>query len=60
MNKQQTAALNMAKFIKTQSLDLLEKLGELDLDAQATECERLHDIAETLYDHLAEVLEATP
>ncbi|VCV70391.1 Regulatory protein rop [Escherichia coli] len=35
MNKQQQTTLNMAKFIKSQSLTLLEKLDSLDADAQA-------------------------
>ncbi|EEW1599609.1 Rop family plasmid primer RNA-binding protein [Escherichia coli] len=30
MNKQQQTALNMARFIKSQTLTLLEKLNELD------------------------------
>ncbi|WP_121372059.1 Rop family plasmid primer RNA-binding protein, partial [Pseudomonas aeruginosa] len=33
MTKQESAALNMAKFIRAQSLLLLEKLDVLDLDA---------------------------
>ena len=32
MNKQQQTALNMARFIKSQSLTLLEKLDALDAD----------------------------
>ena len=32
MTKQESAALNMAKFIRAQSLLLLEKLDVLDLD----------------------------
>ncbi len=39
MTKQQKTALNMAKFIQNQSLLLLEKLNELDLDAEADLCE---------------------
>ncbi|WP_435220159.1 Rop family plasmid primer RNA-binding protein, partial [Klebsiella pneumoniae] len=39
MNKQQKSALNMAKFIRGQSLLLLEKLNELDLDDEADLCE---------------------
>ena len=35
MTKQQKTALNMAKFIQNQSLLLLEKLNELDLDVEA-------------------------
>ncbi len=48
MNKQQQAALNMARFIKSQSLTLLGKLDALDADEQATMCERLHELAEEL------------
>ena len=43
MNKQQQAVLNMAGFIKSQSLTLLEKL---DADEQAAMCEKLHELAE--------------
>ena len=49
MTKQQKTALNMAKFIQNQSLILLEKLNELDLDAEAALCEKLHDDAEHLF-----------
>ncbi|RUL23932.1 Rop family plasmid primer RNA-binding protein [Enterobacter hormaechei subsp. xiangfangensis] len=48
MTKQQKTALNMAKFIQAQSLLLLEKLNELDLDAEADMCEKLHEDAEIL------------
>ncbi|HBL5496370.1 TPA: Rop family plasmid primer RNA-binding protein [Enterobacter hormaechei] len=48
MTKQQKTALNMAKFIQAQSLLLLEKLNELDLDAEADMCEKLHEDAEML------------
>ncbi|WP_129931608.1 Rop family plasmid primer RNA-binding protein [Escherichia coli] len=41
MNKQQQTALNMARFIKSQSLTLLEKLDALDADEQAAMCERI-------------------
>ncbi len=41
MTKQQKTALNMAKFIQNQSLLLLEKLNELDLDAEADLVEKL-------------------
>ncbi|MDM5035910.1 Rop family plasmid primer RNA-binding protein (plasmid) [Escherichia coli] len=44
MNKQQQTALNMARFIKSQSLTLLEKLDALDADEQAAMCERLHRV----------------
>ncbi|WP_439958441.1 Rop family plasmid primer RNA-binding protein, partial [Pseudomonas aeruginosa] len=39
MNKQQQTVLNMAGFIKSQSLTLLEKLDALDADEQAAMCE---------------------
>ncbi|MBJ3025478.1 Rop family plasmid primer RNA-binding protein, partial [Salmonella enterica subsp. enterica serovar Kentucky] len=48
MNKQQQTVLNMAGFIKSQSLRLLEKLDALDADEQATMCEKLHELAEEL------------
>ena len=48
MTKQQKTALNMAKFIKGQTLLLLEKLNELELDAEADLCEKLHEDAELL------------
>nr|CDL65911.1 unnamed protein product [uncultured bacterium]CRY94244.1 hypothetical protein [uncultured prokaryote] len=38
----------MAKFIKGQTLLLLEKLNELELDAEADLCEKLHEDAELL------------
>jgi hypothetical protein len=41
MTKQEKTALNMAKFIQAQTLLLLEKLNELNLDERADECERL-------------------
>ncbi|WP_241365363.1 Rop family plasmid primer RNA-binding protein [Klebsiella pneumoniae] len=46
MNKQQQTALNMARFIKSQNLTLLEKLDALDADEQAAMGERLHELAE--------------
>lgn len=48
MTKQQKTALNMGKFIQAQSLLLLEKLNELDLDTEADLCEQLHEDAEML------------
>lgn len=48
MTKQEKTALNMAKFIKAQSLLLLEKLNELNLDMDADMCEQLHEDAERL------------
>lgn len=49
MSKQYKTALNMAKFIQAQSLLLLEKLNELDLDTEADLCEALHEDAEQLF-----------
>ncbi|EMX8598248.1 Rop family plasmid primer RNA-binding protein [Enterobacter hormaechei] len=49
MTKQEKTTLNMAKFIKAQSLLLLEKIDELDLDTEATVCEHLHEHAEALF-----------
>lgn len=53
MTKQHKTALNMAKFIQAQTLLLLEKLNELDLDTEADMCERLHEDAEQLFRTLA-------
>nr|WP_153674801.1 MULTISPECIES: Rop family plasmid primer RNA-binding protein [Enterobacteriaceae] len=39
----------MARFIRGQTLTLLEKLNELDADEQADICESLHDHADELY-----------
>lgn len=58
MTKQQKTALNMAKFIQHQSLLLLEKLNELDLDVEADLCEKLHDDAEHLFRTLSLRLDA--
>ena len=49
MTKQEKTALNMARFIRSQTLTLLEKLNELDADDQADICEALHDHADELY-----------
>ncbi|HDS4750629.1 TPA: Rop family plasmid primer RNA-binding protein, partial [Klebsiella pneumoniae] len=48
MTKQEKTALNMARFIRGQTLTLLEKLNELDADEQADICESLHDHADEL------------
>ncbi|WP_370553395.1 Rop family plasmid primer RNA-binding protein [Edwardsiella tarda] len=56
MTKQELSAVNMAKFIKAQTLILLEKLNDLDLDERADECEHLHEMAETLYCNLEKQL----
>jgi hypothetical protein len=58
MTKQQKTALNMAKFIQNQSLLLLEKLNELDLDVEADLCEKLHDDTEHLFRTLSSRLDA--
>ncbi|WP_253905786.1 Rop family plasmid primer RNA-binding protein, partial [Klebsiella pneumoniae] len=42
------------KFIKEQSLLLLDKLNELDMDTPADMCERLHEDAETLWQVMRE------
>ena len=47
MTKQEKTALNMARFIRSQTLTLLEKLNELDADEQADICESLHDHADS-------------
>ncbi|HCR7129947.1 TPA: Rop family plasmid primer RNA-binding protein [Shigella flexneri] len=49
MTKQEKTALNMARFIRSQTLTLLEKLNELDADEQADICESLYDHADELY-----------
>jgi len=58
LNKQQKTAVNMAKFIQGQSLLLLEKLNELDLDAEADLCEKLHEDAEHLFRTLSLKMDA--
>ncbi|THF85157.1 Rop family plasmid primer RNA-binding protein [Escherichia coli] len=52
MHKQQKAALNMAKFIRSQTLLLLENSTKLDLDEQADQCRKLHEDSEALYQSL--------
>ncbi len=49
MTKQESDALNMAKFIRAQSLLLLEKLDVLHLDDEAADCARMHEQPEALY-----------
>jgi hypothetical protein len=58
MTKQEKTTLNMAKFIQGQSLLLLEKLNELNLDTEADMCEKLHEDAEHLYRALSVRLNA--
>lgn len=53
MTRQESAALNMAKFIRAQTLLLLERLDVLNLDNEAGECEKLHEQAESLYRKLS-------
>lgn len=48
MTKQEKTTLNMARFIQGQSLLLLDKLNELNLDTEADMCEKLHEDAEDL------------
>lgn len=60
MTKQQKTALNMATFIQGQTLLLLEKLNELDLDAEADLCEKLHEDAEQLFSTLVARLGDAP
>ena len=57
MTKQELTALNMAGFIKSQTLILLDKLNQLNLDDCADECEDLHNMAEALYLILKRMLE---
>ncbi|VCV70385.1 Regulatory protein rop [Escherichia coli] len=47
MNKQQQTTLNMAKFIKSQSLTLLENWTHSML-MHRPPCEKLHELAEEL------------
>ncbi len=58
MNKQQQTVLNMAGFIKSQSLRLLEKLDALDADEQAAMCEKLHELEEELQNSIQTRFEA--
>ncbi len=58
MTKQEKSALNMAKFIQGQSLLLLEKLNELNLDREADMCEKINEDAEQLYRTLSGRLHA--
>lgn len=53
MNKQQQTVLNMAGFIKSQSLTLLEKLDALDADEQAAmlSCTNSRKNSRTAYRH---------
>lgn len=55
----------MAKFLKSQSLDLLGRFGELGLDDDTLDslserCELLHETAEDLYLALSRALNAAP
>ncbi len=52
VSKKQKAVVNMAKFLKGQSLDLLGKLEELQMDEFAERCDRLHEMAEALFNDL--------
>ncbi len=59
MTKQEKTALNMARFIRSQTLTLLEKLNDLDADEQADICESLHDHADELSHASAMTVKAT-
>ncbi len=48
----------MARFIKRQSLPLLEKLHALDADEHAAMCERLHELAEQIQNSIQNRFEA--
>ena len=52
MTKQESAALNMAKFIRAVAA-AARKLDVLDLDDEAADCERMHEQAEALYQKLS-------
>lgn len=52
MTKQEKTAINMEKFIQAQTLLLLEKLSEPNLDEMANQCERLHELSEQRHDRL--------
>ncbi|MEB7493550.1 Rop family plasmid primer RNA-binding protein, partial [Klebsiella pneumoniae] len=53
----QKTAVNMAKFIQAQSLLLLDRLNDLDLDHEADFCEKLHEDAEHLFRTLSSRLD---
>ncbi|MEI9592060.1 Rop family plasmid primer RNA-binding protein [Enterobacter asburiae] len=52
-------AYNMAKFIRAQSLLLLEKVDALDWDEASEMAEDLHDLAEKLEHFTAEKLKTS-
>lgn len=54
MGKEEKSALNVAKFIKSQTLILLDKLNELDNGDAANACEKLYDDAEALHEMLTD------
>jgi hypothetical protein len=54
MTRQESAALNIAKFIRARSLLLLERLELLDLDDADGDCEKMHERAEALFRKLDE------
>ncbi|MBJ4150241.1 Rop family plasmid primer RNA-binding protein [Salmonella enterica subsp. enterica serovar Derby] len=58
MNRQESAVLNIAKFIRAQTLLLLERIDLLDFDDEATDCEQLHEQAEALSRKLSARLES--
>ena len=48
LNKKEKSVVSMAKFIKSQSLMLLNKIEEQDLDDLAEDCEALNELAEKI------------
>lgn len=58
MTKQEISSLNMAGFIKSQTLILLDKLNQLNLDDCVDECKDLHEMAEKVYLNLKKTLES--
>nr|1F4M_A Chain A, ROP ALA2ILE2-6 [Escherichia coli]1F4M_B Chain B, ROP ALA2ILE2-6 [Escherichia coli]1F4M_C Chain C, ROP ALA2ILE2-6 [Escherichia coli]1F4M_D Chain D, ROP ALA2ILE2-6 [Escherichia coli]1F4M_E Chain E, ROP ALA2ILE2-6 [Escherichia coli]1F4M_F Chain F, ROP ALA2ILE2-6 [Escherichia coli]1F4N_A Chain A, ROP ALA2ILE2-6 [Escherichia coli]1F4N_B Chain B, ROP ALA2ILE2-6 [Escherichia coli] len=47
--KQEKTILNMARFIRSQALTILEKANELDADEIADIAESIHDHADEIY-----------
>lgn len=60
MTKEQQTALNMSKFLWSQSLLLLEKLSVMGLDDEADLCEKLHEDVDQLYHRMVTRFDITP
>ncbi|WP_432761862.1 Rop family plasmid primer RNA-binding protein, partial [Salmonella enterica] len=58
MNRQESAVLNIANFIRAQTLLLLESIDLLDFDDVATDCDQLLEQAEALFRKLSARLES--